>query len=287
MQVRSEPLSVAVVVPVRDLVGAVESCAGSLEAQDWHGARIVFVDNGSRDGSAELLARRGHEVLSEPRRGAAAARNRGIEATTEEIVAFTDADCVVSTSWLRELLAAFTDPEIEVASGTLLPLEPWRSAYADYAAQIGQYDARRTLSHPLFPYAPPGNVAIRRRVLAEVGGFDPEFQTYEGAELFYRIHRAGRLRYEVRPRAAVFFRTRDNLSAFLRQNQAYGRGWAQFGYKHPEAFGGGRRWVGTSLRRLAAGRALPPRLWALHVVRELALLGGALGYRLSSGVRER
>jgi glycosyltransferase involved in cell wall biosynthesis len=273
---------VAVVVPVLDMVSEATACATAVVRQDLPAEqfRLLFVDNGSTDGTPEALSRLGVAVTEERRPGAAAARNRGIAETGEPLVAFLDADCVPSRGWLRELIAPFDDPEVNGVSGSLVPLEPWRSPFAEYAAAIGQYDARRTLHHPRFPYAPTGNLAVRRTVLERVGAFDPELLSYEGAELFHRIRAAGLLRWEVADRALAFFRPRADWRTFARQNWTYGRGWGRFLRRYGAASGEPVR-IRTAAfesfgRRLVGGRKLPPRLWPQHLVREVALLGGAL-----------
>jgi glycosyltransferase involved in cell wall biosynthesis len=56
------------------------------------GYRAIVVDNGSTDGSAQVAASLGAEVVSEPRRGFGAAAHAGLLAATAPIVAFCDAD---------------------------------------------------------------------------------------------------------------------------------------------------------------------------------------------------
>ncbi len=70
------------------------------------GMRAIVVDNGSRDGSAEVARALGAFVVHEPRRGFGAACAAGVSASTASILAFCDADASLD---LREL-PAVVDP---------------------------------------------------------------------------------------------------------------------------------------------------------------------------------
>lgn len=73
---------------------------------------ILVVDNGSRDRTGQIVASYPVTLLREVLRGPAAARNRGIEASRGQLLAFTDADCVVTTRWLQELVLGFEDEDV-------------------------------------------------------------------------------------------------------------------------------------------------------------------------------
>lgn len=87
----------SIVIPVHDAGPCLEQCLDSAAAQTLAGVEVVCVDDGSSDGSAEVLARRAAEdprftVVSQPCRGVSAARNAGIRASRGEWVLFMDAD---------------------------------------------------------------------------------------------------------------------------------------------------------------------------------------------------
>ena len=96
---------VDVIVPVRDGGERFRSCLRAIRAQTGVTTRIIVVDNGSTDGSLAVAEELADLVLVEPRPGSYAARNRGIGATTAEVVAFTDADCIPEPTWLSTALA--------------------------------------------------------------------------------------------------------------------------------------------------------------------------------------
>ncbi|HTT96099.1 MAG TPA: glycosyltransferase [Solirubrobacterales bacterium] len=75
---------------------------------------VIVVDDGSRDGSGERAAGAGARVIRHAAaRGPAAARNAGLAAARTELVAFVDADCVLTPGWRRGLAAMLAaDPDL-------------------------------------------------------------------------------------------------------------------------------------------------------------------------------
>jgi glycosyltransferase involved in cell wall biosynthesis len=97
---------VSVVLPTRGRARYLEVALDSLESQDiqepWE---LVVVDDGSTDGTAELLRRRGVRTLPlRPARGLNAARNAGAHGTSGPLIAFTDDDVRAPAGWLRALV---------------------------------------------------------------------------------------------------------------------------------------------------------------------------------------
>ena len=120
--------SVSVVVAAYDAALVIGDCLRSLVDQTYAEDRleIIVVDNHSRDETAAVVRTFGRRVIltSEARRGAAAARNRGIAEAGGEVVAFTDADCVVDRDWLAQLVTGLRDPAIGIAGGRIRALRP-------------------------------------------------------------------------------------------------------------------------------------------------------------------
>lgn len=297
----STGVEVSVVVPALNAERTIGACVRALLDQDHPPERyeVIVVDNGSRDRTVQLLSGHPVTVLEEARRGPAAARNRGIRASRGHLIAFVDADCVPTRGWLRHLVKAFRDDEVTCVAGTSLPLDP-SSPIGAYAARTGQYDSRRSLAHPHFPFAYSFNMALRARVLAAAGSFDPRFRTYEAADLFHRIVRQGLLEWRIETRAVVFFRTRETIGAFVRQNVAYGRGYAMFLHEHRhdvEAAGRGvlpvQGGLGEFARRVLRSRNgdsdvfCDLELIGLHLVRRAAQRTGRWWFRMSVAARRR
>ncbi|MDA2916243.1 glycosyltransferase family 2 protein [Nitrospinae bacterium AH_259_B05_G02_I21] len=99
------------IIPVLNGERTIRECLVSLLRVDYPPGRweILVVDNGSADRTAEIVKSFPVRYLQEERRGVSHARNRAIEASKCEILAFTDPDCVVSTGWLHDLVQAFEE----------------------------------------------------------------------------------------------------------------------------------------------------------------------------------
>lgn len=100
-------------------------CAESLAAQTIDHAEIIFVDDGSEDGTPdavdEVAARSRipmRVIRNERNLGANASRNRGVAASSAPLVAFLDSDCVADPDWLERLVGPFeADPTLGAGSG--------------------------------------------------------------------------------------------------------------------------------------------------------------------------
>jgi glycosyltransferase involved in cell wall biosynthesis len=167
------------------LVHALE--AQTIPAEDFE---VIFVDDGSRDGTPELLARLSAEspldihVLGDgANRRQAAARNIGLLAARAPIVAFTDDDCVPAPTWLAEGLGAMGDAH-RVVVGRTIP---------DPAQEHIQGPFSRSITVAHADYFETCNVFYRRRDLEEVDGFDEAFTSHGGedTDLGWRVRDRG------------------------------------------------------------------------------------------------
>lgn len=83
---------VTVIVPAYNAAEFLPVTLRSLQQQTLPPERVIVVDDGSSDGSAEIAERHGATCLRQDNAGPGAARNRGLHAATTEFVAFLDAD---------------------------------------------------------------------------------------------------------------------------------------------------------------------------------------------------
>jgi GT2 family glycosyltransferase len=213
---------VSVIVPVYNGAHTIAACLDSLLAQDYPcGEReIVVVDNRSTDATAAILrgyADRVH-VRREPRRGPAAARNRGFAEARGAILALTDADCIVEPAWLSQLVAPLADPAIGVAGGRILSVQPCNAIEA-YGEEIHEHEKALTVYTP--PYAITMNWAMRRDVLAAVGGFDEDFLRCEDVDLAWRIFQSG-YRFAYAPGAIVRHRNERTWRGLFAEGWVHG-----------------------------------------------------------------
>ena len=181
------------------------ACLQSLANQTYRDFDVIVVENGSNDGSAQMIAcdfPSARLIANRENRGFCAANNQGIAASEGEFIALLNNDAEAEPGWLAALLAAFDGrPDFGMAASKILV---WETGRIDKAGHLiypdgqnrgrgageedrGQYDrSEETLW-------PDGCAAMyRRRMLDEIGGFDEDLFAYaDDAELGLRARIAG------------------------------------------------------------------------------------------------
>ena len=118
-------------------------CLDSLAALDYPAFEVLVVDNRREDGGSVDWVERVPKVrlLRERRPGLGAARNRGLNAASGAIVAFTDDDVVVDPGWLTAFARRFcAHPRRSGVGGLTLPQELETEAqikFEDYYGSMG------------------------------------------------------------------------------------------------------------------------------------------------------
>ncbi|MFN5463639.1 MAG: glycosyltransferase family 2 protein [Cyanobacteriota bacterium] len=115
---------VSIVICSRNRLKALKRYAlPSLETMDYPSFEVVVIDDASTDGTHQFLQdyRLDHPyinvVRNEQAKGLCNARNVGVANCRGDIIAFIDDDCAVSTTWIHELVNAYTRDSIAVVGG--------------------------------------------------------------------------------------------------------------------------------------------------------------------------
>jgi glycosyltransferase involved in cell wall biosynthesis len=214
---------VNVVVPVYNKRPLLEPAIGSiLAAAEKHGATdIRLVDNGSTDGSFELLesffADRA-SILRLTQGSIGAVRNFGARLGTAGIISFLDCDCLVPLDFFTVLEEVFERTGAAAAGRRIvLPPNPsWVESTWDQMHQDG-LDGERT-------WINSANLAVRRRVFESLGGFDETLETGEDAELCQRIRGSGGTIMQDQRLAVAHLDNSKTLPAFYRKERWRGLG---------------------------------------------------------------
>jgi len=236
---RVKEASVSVIVPVYNGSRTIGRCLESLVAlPDSPVSReILVVDNGSTDETVEII-RRFPEVrllVEKETRGASAARNRGAREASGDILAFTDADCVVDPEWLTVGVAAFHDNGIAGVGGRIEGVESTNSIQ-EWMNDRRILDQERDFANPFLPYAQTANAFFGAVPFRAVDGFDASIPYGEDCDLSWRIQRdtKGRLVYE--PDALVYHDHRASLGGLYRQSKKNAAAAAHLSRKWGEAY---------------------------------------------------
>ena len=218
-------MKVSLIVTVRNGAEHLEEFLGSVAAQTRAPDEFVVVDGGSTDGTLDLLERADNlTAISEPGANIARGRNVAIAAASHDIIAVTDADCVLKSDWLEKLLGP-VEEGADVAMGFYLPLTEG-FFQACLAAVNLPMDASEIDGNRFMPSA--RSLAFRRSAIEAAGGY-PEWLAI-GEDMWVN-HRWRQLELDMRfaPEAVVNWRLREGLGATWFQYFAYARGDAQGG----------------------------------------------------------
>lgn len=212
----ADSFRISVVIPHLNQPDHLVRCLAALDRGDRQPDEVIVVDNGSRDlPQAVCAARPGTVLLQEPQPGPGMARNRGVAASTGDILAFIDADCLAAPEWLAEVAAGFSDRSAmilggDVRIGCVDPRHPTLTeAYESiYAYRMDKYIARQG-------FTGTGNLAVRREVLLDVGPF-AGIEVAEDRDWGQRATSKG---YKIRYVAAmrVYHPARTSLSELYRK----------------------------------------------------------------------
>jgi mycofactocin system glycosyltransferase len=235
----SELPQVSIIIPVKDRPVDLRLCLESLAALDYPQERleIIVVDDGSSDNTPQVACELGARLVHSGAIGGgpAAARNRGAQAAQGEILAFIDSDCTASAAWLRELLPAFSAPQVAAVGGWVDGMH--------HAAPLDRYEAvmsslnlgRRAMSGGAGGdtfYLPSCNLLLRRIAFAAAGGFRAELHVGEDVDLTWRLRDAGHSIVYL-PQGSVCHAHRSRLWPFMQRRFDYGTSEGMLQQLHP------------------------------------------------------
>lgn len=249
---------VSVIVPVLNGADTVGDLLAALSNQSSLSpdVEILVVDNGSQDETCAIVKRFPVILLQENKRGPGAARNRGLDHATGEVIAYLDADTLPSRRWLSQIAQPFTDPEVNLVGGKTISYKPETGAERFYA-RFGIHLTEYSLSRQRFPFFASRNLAVRRKDALAVGGWAEDMPTAEDMDFCYRLQREIPGKMVFQESAVLFHRDRTNDNALWRQAWSYGEGLAHMYRRYPNQAPWGwreRRLVGKTL----AYRSLRP-----------------------------
>jgi glycosyltransferase involved in cell wall biosynthesis len=237
---------ISVVICAYNAERTMQACLESMRTLRYPNFEVIVVNDGSKDRTLEIAQQFAQaRIISQENKGLSAARNVGIEASTGDIVAFTDSDCVVDPDWLTYLAYGFVNGGFVAVGGPNLP-PPEESRTAACVASSPGGPTHVLLNDQVAEHIPGCNMAFRRDVLQRIGGFDPMFRAAgDDVDVCWRLQNEGEV-IGFSAAAMVWHFRRNTVRAYITQQMGYGAAEALLFFKHPYRFNflGQSKWLG-------------------------------------------
>ena len=174
--------TISVIIPTYQRGELLRDAIASVEAQTYRDFELIVIDDGSTDGTGEILESLDTRGLRfhyrwRPNRGVAAARNVGLELARGEIIAFLDSDDLWLTDHLDVVVEVFRrQPEAVLVSTCPEFILAGRQQSAD--AALMDYRSAGLLGAGRVGF--PSCIAVRAEAIRQAGGFDERLGAYRG-----------------------------------------------------------------------------------------------------------
>ena len=181
-------MRVSVVIPTYNRADFVREAITSVLQQDYPDIELIVVDDGSRDGTAAVVSEFAPAVqyLWQENRGVSAARNRGVAASTGDLIAFLDSDDLWLPNKVSAQVAYF---EAQAEAQACHTDEIWirrgvRVNERHIHRKQGGWQFLASLPRCLIS---PSAVMMRRTLWDRLGGFDESLPACEDYDLWLRL----------------------------------------------------------------------------------------------------
>ncbi len=178
---------VSVIIPTFNRASFLKEAIESVLAQDYRPLELIVVDDGSTDETPKMVTRYPLRFVRRAQNlGVAAARNAGLLWARGEFIAFLDSDDLWLPSKISRQVAFFSAHPEAVAVQT-------EEIWIRRGQRVNPRKKHQKPSGFFFDRAlelcliSPSGIMLRRKVLEEIGPFDPEFPVAEDYELWLRL----------------------------------------------------------------------------------------------------
>lgn len=237
--------AVAVLVPAYNEEKVINRTIGSVLASTYPNLRVIVIDDGSKDNTAEVARREFAEEIAQGRvtvirqenGGKAAALNNGLQQVTEEIFVGIDADTLIANDAIAYLVPHFQDERLGALAGNAKVgnrVNLWTRWQALEYITSQNFDRRALNTFSVVSVVPGAIGAWRTEAVRAAGGYKTD-TVAEDADLTMALLQAG-YKVEYEDRALAYTEAPHSANALMRQRFRWSFGILQAVWKHRSAF---------------------------------------------------
>lgn len=180
----------SIIIPTYNEEQLIAGCLKSIFNIEYETGKfeVIIVDNGSSDRTIDIAQSFGVEIFCDDTKNVSGLRNIGAQHAKGEILAFVDADCIVSETWLRNAEMYFNTPDIAAwgAPAKIPENATW--------VQKAWYIIRKKMdSVEDVDWLEAMNLFVRKKDFRTIGGFNEKLITCEDVDFCYRIKNYGKI----------------------------------------------------------------------------------------------
>ncbi len=281
-------MDVSVLVPARNEERFISEQLDALLAQNFAGSwELLVIDNGSTDRTAAVVqgyTEQDHRVRlinASDRPGKVYAAEKGVAASTGEVLIFCDADDVVGEDWMTALIRGLEHYDVVTGPNELHRLNPdWLATSRGLSADqpVGTFCE-------IFPFVRGNNFALKATTWRRLGGLRDGYFPCEDLEFSLRCWLSGTQIGGV-PEALVHYRYRAGAKDLWRQGFAYGshrpliaKLLKEAGKPTPPRFGGWKSWLMLAVKLPTVVTRTGRASWLWIAGNRLGQVAGSIRYR--------
>ncbi len=216
---------ISIIIPIKNRKNMVARLVQSLLNINYPKFEIIIVDDASSDGTSDLINTYPvkHIKLSKSM-GSAKARNIGIKSAKYEIIALTDSDCMVTPTWLKELVPFIKNYDIVGGLVKFRDYAEHRITPTSHLTTLVEIKIDSDIN-----FINTSNILFRKSVWQSLGGFKK--YRLEDVDFSWRALKMGLRAYYI-PRGIVLHDHPTHLIQKYKRLQQYGHCYADLIYIH-------------------------------------------------------
>lgn len=211
-------ICISFVVPAFNEEHFIDHCLGAIINESEKAqvtAEIIVVDNGSKDNTSKLARNYTNSVFTIERSSISIARNFGVKQSSHSIIAFIDADVIITSDWF----------ECFVNKYDLFCQQKYLLAGHKYAIrENSSWIEEHWFKNIDKKFLNGGNIIISRQLFEDISGFDPLLKTGEDYDLCKRAINTGCSYYNLPKLKAIHLGYPRNILSFMTRECWHGEG---------------------------------------------------------------